>query len=126
MQGRSIVFVMLTLFGSGVSEDRGDTRPLASHPYAAFALPKAARHWVVGHVEERVPAGPYVYLRLREPSGAKAWLVSLSVTTPMATDVRARVVGRAERFHSRRLARDFSPLLFAAVRAAESPVERNP
>jgi hypothetical protein len=89
----------------------------ASNPFVRHALPARARHWVTGHVEERVPAGNYVYLRLREPSGSESWLVSLKATTPTASDVRALVVGRAAQFHSRQLGRDFTPLLFAAVRS---------
>jgi hypothetical protein len=88
----------------------------ANHPFAHHALPQTARHWIAGHVEERVVAGNYVYLRLREPSGSDSWLVSLKATTPTAPDVDALIVGRAARFHSRQLDRDFSPLLFAAVR----------
>jgi len=89
----------------------------ASHPFARHALPQADRHWIAGHVEERVLAGNYVYLRLRESSGNDSWLVSLKATTPTAPDVRALVVGRAAHFHSRQLERDFDPLLFAAVRS---------
>jgi hypothetical protein len=89
----------------------------ASHPFARHALPAADRHWISGHVQERVLAGNYVYLRLREPSGRDSWLVSLKVTTPKAQEVRALIVGRAAHFHSRQLERDFSPLLFAAVRS---------
>ena len=65
---------------------------------------------------ERVAAGPYVYLRLQEPSGRREWFVSLAATTPDTSPVRALVIGRAARFHSSRLDRDFSPLSFAAVR----------
>lgn len=90
----------------------------ASHPFARHALPQTQRHWVAGHVEERVLAGNYVYLRLRQPSGSESWLVSLKVTTPTAPDVSALIVGRAAHFHSRQLERDFSPLLFAAVRSS--------
>jgi hypothetical protein len=89
----------------------------ASHPFARHALPEADRHWISGQVQERMLAGNYVYLRLREASGSESWLVSLEVTTPKAQEVRALVVGRAAHFHSRQLERDFSPLLFAAVRS---------
>jgi len=76
------------------------------------------RRWLTGRVLERIAAGPYVYLRLHATSGEQAWLVSLRATTPADAKVRALVVGRAERFESRRLSREFSPLLFAAVRSS--------
>lgn len=92
--------------------------PGAAHPFAAHALRSQERQWLAGQVLERLSAGPYVYLRLRQPSGRLSWLVSLRATTPADANVRALVVGRAERFQSARLGREFSPLLFAAVRRA--------
>jgi hypothetical protein len=104
---------------------RGDApRSDAAHPFASHALRSQERRWLSGEVQERVAAGPYVYLRLRQPSGQLDWLVSLRATTPADASVRAFVVGRAEKFHSPRLGRDFSPLLFAAVRGAA--VSENP
>jgi hypothetical protein len=88
-----------------------------SNPYLQHALSSAARSWRDGEIVERLAAGPYLYLRLREAGGGSVWLVSLRATTPPSSRVRALVLGRAERFQSRRLAREFSPLLFAAVRS---------
>jgi hypothetical protein len=88
-----------------------------SSPLLTYALEASARHAIEGIVETRIVAGDYVYLRLRSSNGEQQWLVSLAATTPAESRVRALVIGRAEHFHSRRLDRDFSPLLFAAVRA---------
>lgn len=90
----------------------------SENPFQTHALAPNARRWLSATIEERVPAGPYVYLRVREQTGQLAWLVALKSLTPDTSDVRALVVGQAEQFHSRRLDRDFQPLLFAAVRAA--------
>jgi hypothetical protein len=91
--------------------------PSASpNPFIEHALPSRERRWLHGTVDERLAAGPYVYLRLRESDGSHAWLVSLKATTPQSERVRALVLGRADHFHSARLQRDFKPLLFAAVR----------
>lgn len=87
-----------------------------SNPFAANALEPAQRWSVDGTVLGRIDVGHYVYLHIRQPSGAAVWTVSLAITTPSTPRVRAWVLGRAEHFHSRRLSRDFSPLLFAAVR----------
>jgi hypothetical protein len=88
----------------------------ASNPFAEHAVPVAERSTLRGTVRARLDAGPYAYLRLRQADGGEAWLVSLAATTPKQQRVRAIVLGRAEHFHSRRLERDFNPLLFAAVR----------
>jgi len=90
----------------------------AANPFTTHALRRSERQWRTGQVLERIAAGPYVYLRLREPSGRSEWLVSLAATTPPAHHLRALVLGRADGFHSARLGRDFSPLSFAAVRKA--------
>lgn len=91
--------------------------PSASpNPFIEHTLPSRERRWLHGSVEERLAAGPYVYLRLRESDGSEAWLVSLKATTPRGERVRALVLGQADHFHSARLKRDFEPLLFAAVR----------
>ena len=89
------------------------------NPFSQHVLPAEQRRWIRGSVVGRLEAGSYVYLRLRELDGAETWLVSLALATPRRERVRALVLGRAERFHSRRLERDFSPLLFAAVRGDE-------
>lgn len=110
----AIVFVCACSVPSDLEAPRQD----ATHPFAANALRSQERHWLTGQVLERLSAGPYVYLRLQQASGELAWLVSLRATTPADANVRALVVGRAEHFQSARLGREFSPLLFAAVRRA--------
>lgn len=104
----------------------GPTAPASSerrNPFAEHALAPAERGWVEGAVEETLLAGSYVYLRVRTSATASLWVASLAATTPAPPPDRVRVLvlGRAERFHSRRLARDFSPLAFGAVRALRSP-----
>lgn len=93
----------------------------SANPFQANALPRSERRWVEGEVVERLPAGPYNYLLLREPDGRSQWLAALTGMTPCEPHVRALVLGRAEHFHSKRLGRDFSPLAFAAVRRAVQP-----
>jgi len=110
-----LLLLVLSIWACGSGQADGSAPP---NPFAAHALPAELQSWRQGEVIERVNAGPYVYLRLREGDGRSSWLVSLRATTPAAEHVRALVVGQAERFHSRRLGRDFSPLAFAAVRGA--------
>jgi hypothetical protein len=96
------------------------------NPFAAHALAPEQRRWLEGSVEEMLPAGSYVYLRVRAAEAPSVWVASLAATTPSPPleRVRVLVLGHAEHFHSRRLARDFSPLAFGVVRA-ETP-ERAP
>lgn len=92
---------------------RAPENPLLQH-----TLPTEQQTWLQGAVEESLPAGSYVYLKVRAPDRPPVWVASLAITTPATLNVRVLVLGRAEHFTSRRLARDFSPLLFGAVRAA--------
>ncbi len=94
------------------------TSPSTSNPFAAHALAPEQRHWLEGAVEESLAAGSYVYVRVRTAEG-DVWVASLAATTPRPPPERARVlvVGSAERFHSRRLGRDFCPLAFGVIRA---------
>jgi len=94
-------------------------RAADENPLVAHALPPDRQTWLEGVVDETIPAGSYVYLKLRVAAGPPLWVASLAITTPASERVRVLVLGRAERFTSRRLARDFSPLLFGAVRAAD-------
>lgn len=109
--------LLLTLLTACGEPRTAPAPPAAPNPFVAHALPAAARRWREGIVIERIPAGPYVYLRLRQSGGESHWLVSLRATTPRGDHVRALIVGQAEHFHSQRLDRDFSPLAFAAVRS---------
>jgi hypothetical protein len=93
-------------------------RRTASNPLIEHALPPEQQTWLDGEVEESIPAGSYVYLRVRAGDRPPVWVVSLAITTPKSPRVRVLVLGSADRFTSRRLGRDFSPLLFGAVRAA--------
>jgi len=92
--------------------------PAPANPLLQHSLPAQQQTWLEGAVEESLPAGSYVYLKVRAPDRPPVWVASLAITTPKTHHVRVLVLGRAEQFHSRRLARDFSPLLFGAVRAA--------
>jgi hypothetical protein len=82
-----------------------------------YALGQSARFGFTGHVEERLSAGSYLYLRVRDAAGAGHWVATLTSTASATDDVDVQIFARAEDFHSRRLGRDFSPLLFGTVRS---------
>ncbi|MCP3143740.1 hypothetical protein [Pyxidicoccus xibeiensis] len=100
-------------FHPGPSGDGGN--PLTRH-----ALDAASHYTLCGRVEERLPAGSYLYLHVRDARGAGHWVATLRATSPAADEVEVRVMARSERFSSRRLGRDFTPLHFGAVSGATS------
>jgi hypothetical protein len=93
--------------------------PPPTNPFAE-ARERAERWYTIeGEVEERVPAGPYLYLRVRSAE-AEHWVVALKGTVPTRRDVRMTVLGHTRDFHSARLGRDFDELLFVVVRGRTS------
>jgi hypothetical protein len=90
----------------------------SGNPLVRYALEPSARFGFSGRVEERLPAGSYLYLRVRDPAGARHWVATLTSTASAADEVQVRIFARSEDFHSKRLDRDFSPLLFGTVRSA--------
>lgn len=74
-----------------------------------------------GRVVERLPAGMYLYLRVRSGE-VEHWVVTLGATAPPPADVQVQIEGfaRARDFHSRRLNRVFDDLWFGSVRAVPS------
>lgn len=90
-----------------------------ANPFAQYALATPVE--TAGLVVERLPAGGYLYLRLRDDAGLESWVVTLSRTAPSEAQVRVTVFARADTFTSKRLGRTFEPLLFGAVRAPSTP-----
>jgi hypothetical protein len=90
------------------------------NPLTRYALEASARYALCGQVEERVQAGSYLYLRVRDAAGATHWVATLRATASRASEVEVRVMARAERFTSPKLGRQFAPLLFGAVSASTS------
>jgi hypothetical protein len=90
------------------------------NPLTRHALGAASRYTLCGSVEERLAAGSYLYLRVRDATGARHWVATLRATASDASEVEVKVMARAEQFSSRRLDRDFTPLHFGAVSSATS------
>ncbi|HEX8703683.1 MAG TPA: hypothetical protein VF815_32905 [Myxococcaceae bacterium] len=97
------------------------------NPLTRYALDAASRYTLCGHVEERIQAGSYLYLRVRDDAtGATHWVATLRATASSASPVQVRVMARAERFTSPKLGRDFAPLLFGAVSEPSSCRSQSP
>jgi hypothetical protein len=117
---RKLLLAPLLLGALASARDpRVDARDGAGvNPFAANALDGRARFSFEGVIEARLPAGSYVYLQVRDGAGARRWVATLAATAPAGARASVFVLARAERFRSRRLSREFSPLFFGAVRAA--------
>lgn len=95
------------------------TKHEASNPLTEFGLPNSFE--LRGQVLERVAAGSYLYLRITD-GHTEHWVATLRRTATSDASVNVTVFAQAPHFHSSRLDREFSPLLFGAVSPApESP-----
>jgi pyruvate/2-oxoglutarate dehydrogenase complex dihydrolipoamide acyltransferase (E2) component len=108
--------------------DGARARPRGAARTAAAASPEnplrtaaGGRFPVSGSVVERLPAGPYTYLRVRPATGGDdVWLAMMAGSAPTGDRVDAQVMGQKAHFHSRRLGRSFDLLLFASSTAPAS------
>ncbi|WP_224371741.1 hypothetical protein [Hyalangium versicolor] len=106
---------MMALGGLVVLTAVASRSSTGSNPLVRYSLAAAARYTVCGHVEERLPAGSYLYLRVRDAAGVLHWVATLRSSAVGTPEVSVRVLARAESFTSARLGRSFTPLLFGAV-----------
>lgn len=88
----------------------------AANPFSESALAASQRFRFSAVVQERLMAGGYLYLRVQDGRGQRHWVATLGALAPDDDEVSVWVMGRAERFLSKRLGREFAPLLFATVR----------
>lgn len=73
-----------------------------------------------GIVVEEVPAGGYVYRRVRTDTDELDWVVDLGDAGLVGQRVKVRPFGLATDFHSARTGRAFDHLYFAIVRSQEN------
>lgn len=83
-----------------------------ANPFAALA-PADTSPWS-GVVQERLAAGSYSYLAVRE-GDALRWVAVMGPGQPPGTAVAVHALGMRKDFHSPRLDRDFDELVFATV-----------
>ncbi|MCH9683336.1 MAG: hypothetical protein K0V04_18010 [Deltaproteobacteria bacterium] len=85
-------------------------------PPSGLIPPAEGRRQLVGVIEERLPAGGYLYLRLQPEDGASQWVVTLGGSAGVGSRVEVDNLGSRRDFHSRRLGRRFDDLVFGVVR----------
>jgi hypothetical protein len=112
-----LTIVTLPLLGAATQLVPADA---GGNPLTRYGLGAASRYTLCGQVEERLPAGSYLYLRVREATGDSHWVATLRSTAAATHQVEVKVMARAEHFASRRLGRDFAPLHFGAVSGVTS------
>ncbi len=110
MKRTALAVGLVILLGVGVALARPAS---GSNPLSQYGLSEPTL--LQGRVVERVRAGSYLYLRLRDEAGLEHWVATLRATASSSDDVTVTVVARAPSFTSKRLARVFEPLLFGAV-----------
>jgi hypothetical protein len=91
----------------------------ARGPLAEYGLGERQRFEVRGRVVERLRAGSYSYLRLKNGDKAERWVATMGAGQPPGAEVRVLIFGEAAKFASPRLSRTFQHLLFGMVSRAE-------
>jgi hypothetical protein len=124
MKRKSLFAALLAILLAGTAAANVGAR---SEGGPALQPPSFLRHLspggppFAGVVEEEVPAGGYVYRRIRADDGDLAWVVDLGVPGRVGERVKVRPFGLAHDFRSARTGRVFDSLLFAIVRSQETP-----
>ncbi len=83
-------------------------------PLGALRAPTPAEARFIATVEERLPAGSYVYSKVRPRGGEARWIVSTH-DAAIGQDIAVEVFGISRDFNSRRLGRTFQTLSFAST-----------
>lgn len=115
--------VPLLVFFFGCSAPSGpvgptDSQPQAAKPAPTAGMPKLADadvETVSGRIGTILDAGHYTYVRLDDDSDSR-WVVAMGATgLSVGDDVAFSVLGQRRDFHSSRLDRDFSELIFGRL-----------
>ncbi|PCC68664.1 hypothetical protein SAMN02745121_05340 [Nannocystis exedens] len=112
-----VLALALVAAGCGVADASPSHQAPATapNPFIGATAPSAPQQ-LAGRVEERLVAGSYVYLAVRDRDGALRWAVVLGDAPPLGADVALTSTARRTDFHSPRLGRDFAELHFAVLR----------
>ena len=96
--------------------DRRTPSSSAQNPFASAERVGAADSRWSGRVLERVNAGSYVYLRIERAGAGPTWVVTAEAIAPDTERVQVRALRKVDHFESKRLKREFAPLVFGIVR----------
>ena len=90
------------------------TQPAPTMPLADVTPPAAGQERFEGVVEERLEAGSYAYLAVRDGDAVR-WVATMGEGRPPGTRIVVKSMGTRTDFFSRRLDRTFSELVFGVV-----------
>lgn len=93
--------------------------PPAASPLGTLDPPAPGREQLTGTVVERLAAGRYHYLRVREANRDR-WIATMGTAADVGARVVVRSFGVRRDFHSPRLGRRFDELTFGSVQLAEA------
>ena len=101
-------------------------RDTPSNPLTTASTPDRAEQAFAGVVGRRLRAGGYSYVRV-DDRDAQRWVATMGDAPSVDTRVEVQAYAAADDFHSRRLQRDFSRLLFGSVHPVDqSQTESSP
>lgn len=83
-------------------------------PLAEMTPPAPGEQTFAGVVEERLAAGSYTYLAVRTDDALR-WVATMGDGAALGARVQIKSMGTRTDFHSRRLDRTFSELVFGVV-----------
>lgn len=116
MKRTFVIIATAAVIGTTVAAQRAEPNG-DGHFLAQYALPEGGPRSLSGTVQEQIPAGGYVYLRVRPTRGDDFWVASLrrAHSAPWS-EVKVTAFARADNFRSKRLNRDFALLWFGSVK----------
>jgi hypothetical protein len=111
---RFVVPALLVLAVAGCTDGASSDTPRRSSSRAAQAIVPGGT--ITGTVRERIPVGPYVYVRLETNGGDDLWTAVNEAPLEVGDAITVHNVMLMEQFQSQTLKRTFARIYFGALR----------
>ena len=111
---RFVVPTLLVLAVAGCTDGASSDTPRGSSSRAAQAIVPGGT--ITGTVRERIPVGPYVYVRLETNGGDDVWTAVNEAPMKVGDAITVHNVMLMEQFQSQTLKRTFARIYFGALR----------
>ena len=111
---RFVVPALLVLAVAGCTDGASSDTPRGSSSRAAQAIVPGGT--ITGTVRERIPVGPYVYVRLETNGGDDLWTAVNEAPLEVGDAITVHNVMLMEQFQSQTLKRTFARIYFGALR----------
>jgi hypothetical protein len=113
---RVVVPALLVLAVAGCTDGASSDTPRRSSSRAAQAIVPGGT--ITGTVRERIPVGPYVYVRLETNGGDDVWTAVNEAPLDVGDAITVHNVMLMEQFQSQTLKRTFARIYFGSLRPA--------